>query len=245
MTEQELPDLTALGLAPAPARVLAVVLDEGWTDAAVVAARAGLSRPQVSAALDALTELGLVARERGGRPARVLATAEVADLADGLARRAQDEAQATARAAAAAARSVREAAARSRVAEPCLRQLEPSLVGAGWRLGCPDRTYEVVAAGDSVEVRFGQHLTRHWVVRRLLVTGQPPADPLAFARANGVLVRRSEQELPALIVVDGTRAAVNVGLRERGGRRGWTTDPVQVRALAQLFELWWEAAADA
>lgn len=243
--DPSLPDLTALGLGPAAARVLAVVVDEGWTDAATVAARAGLSRPQVSAALDTLSELGLVTRERGGRPARVQSTADVADVADALARRTQAVAQTAAqdavRAAGDAARSVRDAAQRFRVREPCLRGVEPSSPGGDWQLGCPTRTYDLVAAGDSAQVRFGQHLTRSWVVRRLLVTSAAPPDRLADAAARGVLLRYSE-DLPALVVVDGDRAAVDVGLRERGGRRGWTTDPAQVRALRQLFELWWESA---
>ena len=252
MPDRALPDLTALGLPAAPARVLAVVVDEGWTDAAVVAARAGLSRPQVSAALDVLAELGLVTRERGGRPARVHSTAEAADVADDLARRAADAAVETARAAEAAARAVREAAQRNRVPEPAVRRLEPSLAGDGWLLGLPRTSYDVVAAADSPQVRFGQHLTRTWVARRLIVTGEVPTDArdaglgagIADAQARGVNVRRSAEDLPALVVVDGDRAAVDVGVRARGGRRGWTIDAAQVRALRQLFELWWEAAAD-
>lgn len=256
LPDRALPDLTALGLPGAPARVLAVVVDEGWTDAAVVAARAGLSRPQVSAALDVLAELGLVTRERGGRPARVHSTAEAADVADDLARRAADAAVETARAAEAAARAVREAAQRNRVPEPAVRRLEPSLAGDGWLLGLPRTSYDAVAAADSPQVRFGQHFTRTWVARRLIVTGEVPTDArdagpgaglgggIADAQARGVHVRRSAEDLPALVVVDGDRAAVDVGVRARGGRRGWTTDAAQVRALRQLFELWWEVAAD-
>jgi DNA-binding MarR family transcriptional regulator len=65
--------------------------------------------------------------------------------------------------------------------------------------------------------------------------------PRAWRRRRLVEVRTTDEALPTVIVVDGVRGRVEVGTT--GPRRTrWTSNPAQVRALQQLFELWWQAA---
>lgn len=55
-------------------------------------------------------------------------------------------------------------------------------------------------------------------------------------------VRQHPDALPAMAVVDGQRARVDVVIAGIA-RHGWTFDPRQVRALARLFDLLWAEAA--
>jgi len=57
-----------------------------------------------------------------------------------------------------------------------------------------------------------------------------------------VPVRRHQAALPVVILVDDSRAAVEV--EHRGSRTfGWTRDPAQVGLLRRVFDLVWDDAA--
>lgn len=75
---------------------------------------------------------------------------------------------------------------------------------------------------------------------RVLAPGAADHDRAVPRPVTGEL-RRHPQTLPALAVVDGARARVDVVVAGVA-RHGWTFDPVQVRAVASYFEQVWAQA---
>lgn len=238
------PDLLrALGLSPRQATVLAALGEEADTTGAALAGLTGLSRPQVSEALQALEQHGLVTVWREQRPHVVSLTTDPGEGLDRLLREADQERRRAAALADQAACAVRDRAARLAAAPRARprRRLSGAGPGADHDLLVAQRAYDEVTRPDSTTVRYGVGLQRQGTVRRLLVLGTlPPRDRVHWL-ARGVQVREATGELPVLVVVDGVRARVEVGTASPG-RTAWTFDPPQVRALQQLFALWWAAA---
>lgn len=234
--------LRALGLTTGEATVLEVVLAEGDTTAAAIAAACGLSRPQVSQALQVLEDVGLVERCRDQRPQPVLLVADPGPAVRALLQRVRDQQAVERSLAEEAADLLRERAlALGRRPRTYLRRLNGAGPGAHWELLRPVHSYAEVARPSSPSVLFGAHLHPSGARRRLLVVGEPLPEHRLRLESRGVQVRSTEAGLPHLVVVDGVRAQVEVGTTERGGA-AWTFDRPQVEALARLFELWWEEA---
>lgn len=237
--------LRALGMTAREAAVLEVVAAEGDTTAAAVAAVCGLSRPQVSQALQVLEELGLVERCRDQRPHPVLLVADPGPAVRALLQRLRDQQAAHRRLAEEGGELLRarslELARRPRT---YLRRLNGAGPGAHWELLRPSHSYAEVARPSSLSVLIGAHLHPSDARRRLLVVGEPAHEHRLRLEGRGIQVRTTAALLPHLVVVDGVRAQVEVGTTERGGA-AWTFDRAQVAALARLFELWWEEAQPA
>jgi DNA-binding MarR family transcriptional regulator len=238
--------LRALGLSGPEAAVLVALGREGDSTAAALAALTGLRRPQVSAAVQRLEQVGLVEVVRNRRPHPLRLAPDPGRPVAGLLRALEsDRQQASRRADEAAELLRRQAAALARQprARP-LRRLTGVGPGADHDLLVARRTYDEVALADSATVRRGVPLYPSRAVRRLLVVGEPPDERRRWWVSKGVDVRSSSAELPLLVVVDGGRARVEVGTTAPG-RTAWTFDRAQVQALQQLFELWWLAAGPA
>lgn len=101
-------------------------------------------------------------------------------------------------------------------------------------------SYDEVCRADSGTVLFGGTLAHRYMRRRVIVLGQPPAARGAHMLRRGVELRTTQERLPVLLIADALRARVEIAADGRSGRGGWTHDPAQVRALQQLFTLWWE-----
>jgi DNA-binding MarR family transcriptional regulator len=240
--EDATPLLRALGLTAREAAVLQVVATEGDTTAAAVAAVCGLSRPQVSQALQVLEDLALVERCRDQRPHAVLLAGEVQRSLRGLlqqllARQAAERGRAERGAELLRAR----AAAVERRPRAYLRRLHGAGPGATWELLRPEHSYTEVTRPGGLSVLISAHLHPNTATRRLLVVGELAPQHRQRLEARGIRVRATAAVLPYLVVVDGVRAAVEVGTTRRGDI-AWTFDRAQVDALARLFELWWSEA---
>lgn len=236
--------LRSLGLSSRQAAVLQAVCREADTTAAALAALTGLGRPQVSEALQWLELHGLVEITRLRRPHLVSLVADPGPALAGLLHRCQGERERAGRQADAAAAQVRRRAALLSQAPRAQqrRRLPGAGPGADHDLLVARHTYDEVARTDSTTVRYGAQLHPSTATRRLLVLGDPWEQLRRRWAAKGVAVRFTHAELPVLVVADGARARVEVGV-SAPGRTGWTFDRAQVGALQQLFELWWTAAA--
>lgn len=234
--------LRALGLTEREAAVLAVVAAEGDTTAAGVAAVCGLSRPQVSQALQVLEDLGLVERCRDQRPQPVLLVADPGRAVRDLLQRLRDQQAAEHDRAERGGELLRaQALALGRRPRTYLRRLSGAGPGANWELLRPSGSYAEVARPNSLSVLIGAHLHPSDAQRRLLVVGELTRAQRLRLEHRGIQVRTTVAALPHLVVVDGVRAQVEVGTTERGGA-AWTFDRAQVDALERLFELWWSEA---
>lgn len=236
-------DLTALGLPGLPARVLACVAEESWTTSVALAGRLGVSRSQVSAALDVLTERGLVQRTTGQRPAPVRLAAGLDETLTATLSQQAERRRVESRMAEAAAEHLRRAheVASSRPAP--MTSLDPLGPAQEVRLVGALRTYDEVCRADGPTMLFGQPLVgRRLIERRILVLGEPPADRRRWMERKQIPLRTTEAPLPMLLVVDRCRARVELSAEGRASRTGWTTDAAQVAAALRLFDLWWEEA---
>jgi DNA-binding MarR family transcriptional regulator len=235
--------LRALGLTAAQAAVLQALCATADTTACAIAAETGLRRSQVSEALQVLEQHGLVERFRGQRPHPVSLVATPDAALQVLLRRLEDEREHADSRARAAAELLRERSATlARVPRAWRRRRLPGDgPGADHDLLVAARSYDEVARLGSTTVRYGVPLHPSRARRRLLVLGEPPLERRRWWTEKGVEVRTTDEALPAVIVVDGVRGRVEVGTTGPRPTR-WTSDPAQVRALQQLFELWWQAA---
>lgn len=252
MTELTQQGLEALGLDPLLARVLAEVLRREQTTAAEVAAALGCDRSTVSSALGRLVSLGLVDRVRGRRPVLVFVHEDVVGaarrLVDASRRALAEERQVTdAREAAlddAAAELLGPGGVLAEAAERRRQRARPALELATaqpweryrsveqWGRTSHDEVLPASLPGRSVVLRCPARL--------LVVPGSVDPRELTGLRA-GAEVRRSDQPLPELRVLDRTRVGVLASGPEGLGWR-WSRDLRHVRAAEQLFTWWWETA---
>lgn len=236
--------LPALGLSSQQARVLRALGDQADSTPASLAALSGLTRPQVSLALQRLEQNGLVEVHRTGRPHLVSLVTDVEPVLEQLLRQAAaGRAEQASRADQAADELRRWAAAVERSPRACAPRRRPPGVGPGadHDLLVAQQSYDEVARLDGATVRYGVPLRRRGTARRLLVLGAPTQAAIRQWQADGAEVRCTDQELPVLVVVDRVRARVEVPT-SAVGRTGWTFDRLQTSALLQLFELWWSGA---
>lgn len=234
-------NLSPLDLGVAAERVLRLLLQTERGSRAGMARRLQLHPTQMSRAVDELEQRGLVwtVPERGG-PVQLTATGPALH---------------------AYARQLR-ADAESRVGE--VDRLADALHGRGEHPRHGTHWVEPDERTDEQHRhRHFTHLPRHdfcaivpptvWWIGPLLMLRPPPRGPrlrvlLPCGGAHRTIrfpahteLRRHPGELPAVLVVDGDRAAVQVV--RRGTRTfGWTTDPPQVRLLSAAFETHWSQA---
>lgn len=236
----DLQDLLALGLPRTPAEVLRLLGDEGWTTSVALAARLGVSRSVVSAAVDVLVEAGLVTRVQGRKPAPLRLHPDVDLVLTGRLTELAAEREAQAQRAERASAWVRSMASRCATQPAPVHLLDPAGAPPDYRLATARETYDEVTRVNGTSVLFHAQVRRSPVHRRLLVLGRPADQDVAWLLRNGVVLRTTRAPLPVLLAVDRARARVEVSADGRSGRTAWTHDTAQVAALQQLFELWWQ-----
>ena len=242
-------DATGLGLTNAQAAVLAGITTQGSTNAVFLSGQLRLSAESVSRAVAALVDMGLV--ERGlGRP-RPLALGPQAD--DGLTRlragllaeqlRQRKEFDAAAK----AVRAARDAGAHGPAPASGLVPSQPVPANPNIDLLGRRTSWDEVLTRESPI--FG---SRGWLLlakdlgihARLLLVGEPPRPSVVRGVARfGHHLRRTDTDIPALMISDGRRARVE--LNASGVRRhGWTEDPRHVALAQAAFDQAWEQAQD-
>ena len=243
-------DVTGLGLTRAQACVLAGIAEQGDSTAVHLSGRLRLSAEAVSRAVSALVDMGLVQRGQG-RP-RPLALGPQLD--DGLQRLRAGLLEEQRRARAdfdGAARRLKEAdvaAAGGPVQSTGLVPTQPVPLMLARDLFPMRETWDEILTRESPV--FG---SRHWLLQakergisaRLLVLGEPPRPSVVRGVIGfGHQLRLTEAALPRLLIVDSTRARVEI-LARNARRQGWTDDPRHLALATQAFETAWGEAAPA
>ena len=244
-------DVTGLGLTRAQAAVLAGIAADGVTTAVHLCGQLRLSAEAVSRAVTALVDMGLVTRDRRQRPCPLTLAPGIDEGLQRLRAGIVEHQRRTRKAFDDAAKDLLAARAEAADGPAPLTGLVPSqpVPMALYRDLFPMReAWDEILTADSPI--FG---SRHWlwqaqargVSARLLVIGALPRPSIVRGVVRlGHQLRSTEAALPRLMIVDGTRARVEV-IARNARRQGWTEDPRHLVLAAQAFETAWEAATPA
>jgi DNA-binding MarR family transcriptional regulator len=236
----------ALGLTPVEGDVLRLVLSGEEVTHAQLLEATGVSASGVSRAVAALERQGLLDRVPGRKPMVLFLREGAREAFDGLVERqaaAQSQVRATLEVLSGqVAEGVTRAAERGR---PYFER-DPRPRGLT-ELARPSRRgrtqHDEVVAASSLRPLQGARSTRQCSAR-ILVAGSPGKVDLgdvARVQSAGSQVRSTPETLPVLHVLDGVRVGVWASTRE-GWRQVWSNDAAHVRAVSEVFALWWDRA---
>ncbi|CAN5903418.1 hypothetical protein BH20ACT6_BH20ACT6_18680 [soil metagenome] len=234
-------NLASLGVGVAAERVLRWLLQAQCGSRAAMARQLRLHPTQVSRAVDELEERGLVwtVPDRGAAVHLAAAGPAMRSYAQSL--RADADARVL---------------AVERLAEALDGRGERPQLGTHW-VEPEERTDEQSRQRHHThwprcDFRAIVPPTVWWIGPLLMLRPPPDGPPLRVLLSHGgrheicrlpahTQVRRHQDALPAVLIVDGERAAVQVV--HRGAHAyGWTTDPAQVGLLGAAFETYWSQA---
>lgn len=225
--------LTWLGLSRDEARVLRSVVELQEISSTDLVALLGSSRPAISRAVGALTQRGLVESTHHRRPALVRVHPEAPRALQRLREEAEGRDELRAGDLAEVQGQICEAA-RSRADRGRPFYERSARVWQVWhesRVGT--RGHDEVHIQGAPR-RIGRR-------GRLLVTTHTDLHAVAQQQMPGTEVRRSDEALPRLLILDRERVAVQAS-DAQGVGTFWTQDQRHVRAAQELFDLWWQRA---
>ena len=233
-----------MGLSELEAKVVRALLVEEELTLTALTAEVRSNRPAVSTAVSSLMRRGLVERVTTRRPGVVFlhpdAEETFARLRAAALAREQDRAEAVED-----LREQLEAAVAKRLdrGRPHY-ELMPTRRGYdSWPSRDRGRTShdEVLLADEVLRWGCGRRALLGCPTR-VLISGEGVDLVACSARQPpGSEVRDISEALPALKILNGERVGLAVTYRE-GSATGWTRDGRHVRAVQELFELWWDRA---
>jgi DNA-binding MarR family transcriptional regulator len=246
MAEVEFSTFLALGMSELDARILAAIIAAEEVTAATLCAVTGERAPKISVAVENLIRRGLVERVRNRRPSLIFMNPAAPDVLARLAAEAKQEHEQRLADVDLAVEAVTQASARREARGRPYYELDPRRNRDSddfvWRERRGRTSHDEVVW--SMDVTLGG-APRSFLgcPTRLLITDSE-LDPELAARGQqpGSEVRSTDEALPRLLVIDGTRAGITSGT-QYGQMLVWSRDALHVRAAEQLFGLWWDEAA--
>ena len=250
MTEAEgcLPDqaVSALGFTPLEALVLSMILASQEVTIAQVREVSGLSSSVVSKAVATLERHGLLARVPGRRPTVLFLHAEADAALTLLVKRATAVQNGVQEAFDALAVQVAQGVARAQDRGRPFFERDPRPRGLT-ELSRPSRRgrtqHDEVVRASSLRPQQGARAGAQCPARILVagVGGGVDLSVVARVQAAGSEVRATREALPEVCALDGERVGVWASTRD-GWRQVWSNDAAHVRAVQDVFALWWERA---